>query len=106
MKVNLLMVKQKDMEEQLMMMEIIMKDNLLMINKMGLENMFFQMAMYKLVNGNRMNLMDKENFFQATDIMKENSNKIKEKEMEFTSSMKEKFIKVSGIKVIDMDLAN
>ena len=64
------------------------------------------MALHILVIGNRINLMDKENIFTATDIMKENLNKIKEKEPDLIFSIVEINTKASGIKINTMGSAN
>ena len=66
---------------------------------MDLENILGKIAMHILVNGNRTILMDTENFFSVTNIMKENLNKVKEKELDLTFIVMNMYIKVSGVKI-------
>ena len=97
MKVNLLMAIEKDMEEEFIQMEVIMKVKIKKVKWMDLEKLFGQMAIHILVNIKRMKKMDKENIFAGTDIIKENINNIKEKEQDHTFTKMEIYIKVSGI---------
>ena len=62
------MIWEKDMLDQYIQMEVIMKVNGFRIKEMDLENLFGQMALPILVNGNRMKLMDMENFVITSDI--------------------------------------
>ncbi len=105
-KVALLMIIMKDMEDQFIMMEAIMKDNLQMVREKDLENMFGKIAMPILVNGSEMHSMDLENFIKAMNIMKGNSKKINKKEMDNTFIMMGQYIKVNGIKIKNMEKAN
>ena len=66
--------------------------------------MFGQMAMHILVNGNKKKCMDSENKFPATDIMKENLSKIKEKDMVHTFIIMGQYLKVNGMKIKCMGL--
>jgi hypothetical protein len=65
------------------MMDLIMKDNGNKTKEMDSESMLEKMVLLILVYGNRMNVMDLENsILILMIIMKENLNKIKEKEMD------------------------
>ena len=83
-----------------------MKDNLKKIRKKDLENKFGLMAIHILVNLNNIKEMVLENIFTAIDIMKGNSNKIKEKVMDHSLIMMVKYIKANGIKIKNTEKAN
>ncbi len=98
-KVALLMIYLKGMEDKFILIKVTMKVNLNKVRKKDLENLFRQMANHILDHGNKMIEMDLENIFTPMDIMKENSSKITEKEMDHTFIIMGQYSKAIGIPI-------